>query len=327
MIADRLWLLALALILDALAGDPARFWRRIPHPVAVIGAFIGWLDRTLNRDHDNPETRRTAGIIALAVLVALAIAVGLALQLVFAAIPFGWLGTVVVAFVFIAGRSLYDHVRAVADAFDGDAFAAGLPAARGAVSRIVGRDPESLDEPAVCRAAIESTAENFSDGVVAPALWFLLLGLPGLIAYKAINTADSMIGHRTPRHREFGWAAARLDDLVNLPASRLAGLFVALAAPLAGGSIAQSLRVMWAEAGQHRSPNAGWPEAAMAAALGVALAGPRRYGGKSVDDAYMNAAGRRDATPDDIHRGLRVYVGGNGVMLLVILGVGTIATL
>ena len=319
MIADRFWLLTLALVLDAFAGDPAALWRRIPHPVAVIGAFVGWLDRTFNRDRDNPETRRAAGIIALAVLVAVAVAAGLALQAAFAAIPFGWLGTVVVAFVFIAGRSLYDHVRAVADAFDGDAFAGGLPAARAAVSRIVGRDPESLDEPAICRAAIESTAENFSDGVVAPALWFLLLGLPGLIAYKAINTADSMIGHRTPRHREFGWAAARLDDLVNLPASRLAGLLVALAAPLAGGSIAQSLRVMWAEAGQHRSPNAGWPEAAMAAGLGVALAGPRRYGGRLVDDVYMNAAGRRDATPDDIRRGLRVYVGANGVMLLAVV--------
>lgn len=321
MIADRFWLLALALVLDAFVGDPGHLWRRIPHPVAVIGAFVAWLDRTLNRDHDNPETRRAAGVIALAVLVAVAIAVGLALHAVFAAIPFGWLGTVVVAFVFIASRSLYDHVRAVADAFDPEAFVGGLPDARSAVSRIVGRDPESLDEPAVCRAAIESMAENFSDGVVAPVLWFLLLGVPGLIAYKAINTADSMIGHRSERHRDFGWAAARLDDLVNLPASRLAGLLIALAAPLVGGSIAQSLRVMWTEAGGHRSPNAGWPEAAMAAALGVALAGPRRYGGRLVDDAYMNAAGRRNAMPEDIRRGLRVYVGSIGVMLLAVVAV------
>jgi adenosylcobinamide-phosphate synthase len=319
VIADRFWLLALALVLDAAAGDPGALWRRTPHPVAVIGALVGWLDRTFNNDREPPDTRRAWGVLTVVLLIAVSAAAGLALEAAFAAIPFGWIGTVVVATVFIAGRSLYDHVRAVADAFDPDAFAGGLPAARAAVSRIVGRDPESLDEPAVCRAAIESTAENFSDGVVAPALWFLLLGLPGLIAYKAINTADSMIGHRTDRHRDFGWAAARLDDLVNLPASRLSGLLIALAAPLARGNVRQSFRVMIADAGKHRSPNAGWPEAAMGAALGIALAGPRRYAGRLVDDPYMNAAGRRDAIPEDILRGLRVYVGANGVMFSVAL--------
>jgi adenosylcobinamide-phosphate synthase len=188
-----------------------------------------------------------------------------------------------------------------------------------AVSRIVGRDPTSLDEARICRAAIESTAENFSDGVVAPALWFLVFGLPGLLAYKAINTADSMIGHLTDKHRAFGWASARLDDVVNLPASRIAGALVALAAPAAGGGIGAALRAMWADAGKHRSPNAGWPEAAMAAALGIALAGPRRYGGVIVNDPFVNERGRRDAHPEDISRALRVYVVANALLFAVVV--------
>ena len=177
------------------------------------------------------------------------------------------------------------------------------------MARIVGRDPATLDEAGVCRAAIESTAENFSDGVVAPAFWFAIFGLAGLAAYKAINTADSMIGHLSPRHEDFGWAAARLDDLVNLPASRLAGLCLALASPVVRGSIGKALSVMRAEAPNHRSPNAGWPEAAAAAALGLALAGPRRYRGVLGHDPYINAAGRRQASPADIRRGLRLYLG------------------
>jgi adenosylcobinamide-phosphate synthase len=220
---------------------------------------------------------------------------------------------VIVAAILLAGRSLYDHVADVA-AY----LRLGIANARVAVSRIVGRDPGSLSEAQICRAAIESAAENFSDGVVAPALWFLLLGLPGIAAYKAVNTADSMIGHLTPRYVDFGWAAARLDDLVNLPASRLAGALIALAAPLVGGSVAQSLRVMAADAGKHRSPNAGWPEAAMAAALGLALAGPRRYAGIIVDDPFLNAAGRREATPADIRRALRVYLGAWAIFWLIV---------
>jgi adenosylcobinamide-phosphate synthase len=175
------------------------------------------------------------------------------------------------------------------------------------VSRIVGRDPKTLDEAGVSRAAIESLAENFSDAVVAPAFWFAVLGLPGMLAYKAINTADSMIGHLSPRHRDFGWAAARLDDLVNLPASRLAGGLVAIAAPAVGGSIATAFAVMRRDARRHRSPNAGWPESAMAGALGIRLLGPRIYDGRLSDAPYQNAEGRK-ATPDDIRRALVVYV-------------------
>ncbi len=310
---DHFWLLAIALVLDALFGDPEPIWRRLPHPVTIVGGLIGWLDRTLNSEALTAAWRKTAGIFAVVIVFAVAALIGYGLELAFRSVPFGWVGTALVASVLIAGRSLHDHVAAVASA-----FGEGLVAARMAVSRIVGRDPGSLDQPRICRAAIESAAENFSDGVVAPALWFLVLGLPGLFAYKAINTADSMIGHLTPRYEQFGWAAARLDDLLNLPASRLAGTLIALAAPACGGSIAQAFRVMVADAPHHRSPNAGWPEAAMAAALGVALAGPRRYAGIIVSDPFVNATGRRDANPTDIRRALRVYVAASAAFFAIV---------
>ena len=311
--ADHTWLLALALVIDALLGDPDLIWRRIPHPIALFGAGIGLLDRTLNRPTYSPRLRRALGILTLAILVAVAVAAGWYIERELAALAYGWVGIALIAAILLAGRSLHDHVAAVARAVP-----SGIEAARAAVSRIVGRHPASLDEPRICRAAIESTAENFSDGVVAPALWFLLLGLPGLFAYKAINTADSMIGHLSDRYRDFGWAAARVDDLVNLPASRIAGVLLALAAPLAGGSAAAAVRVMRADAGRHRSPNAGWPEAAMAGALGVALAGPRRYGGIIVNDPFLNAHGRRNAEAGDIRRALRVYLGANATLFVLI---------
>jgi adenosylcobinamide-phosphate synthase len=315
---DHLWMLAAALALDAALGDPDLVWRRLPHPVVLIGRLIDLFDRLLNRRHLAPRTVKALGALAIFVVAAAAATIGYGLEAAFDALPSGWVGTILVAAVLLAGRSLHDHVAAVAAAF----ASGGIEAARIAVSRIVGRDPVSLDEAGVCRAAIESAAENFSDGVVAPAFWFAVLGLPGLCAYKAINTADSMIGHRTARHQHFGAAAARLDDLVNLPASRLAGGLLALAAPLAGGSVAAALRTMAAEAGRHRSPNAGWPEAAMASALGIALAGPRRYRGQLVDDPYVNAAGRKRATPDDIRRALRVYLGAWGLLFLVAAAAG-----
>jgi adenosylcobinamide-phosphate synthase len=321
--ADHFWILAAALVLDAIVGDPDAIWRRVPHPVAVIGALITALDRFLNRDEYAPAARRALGIAALLVCIVPAWAVGWWLEGALSRLPLGWVGTVVVASILLAGRSLYDHVAAVVRAFD-----SGLPAAQAAVARIVGRDPASLDEPRICRAAIESTAENFSDGVVAPALWFLVLGLPGLFAYKAINTADSMIGHRTARYRDFGWAAARLDDLVNLPASRLSGALIALTAPLAGGRVDTAFRILVEDARKHRSPNAGWPEAAMAGALGIALAGPRRYGGVIVDDPFLNPLGRRNLTPADIERALRIYLGANALLLAAVAAMaGAIALL
>jgi adenosylcobinamide-phosphate synthase len=218
-----------------------------------------------------------------------------------------------------AQRSLLAHVRAVADALD----AGGLAAGRRAVAHIVGRDPEQLDEAGVVRAAIESLAENFSDGVVAPGLWGAVAGLPGMVAYKAVNTADSMIGHRTPRHEAFGWASARLDDLVNLPASRLAALLVLIAAALGGADPAGAWQAVRRDARRHRSPNAGWPEAAMAGALGLRLAGPRIYAGVRVEDAWMGD-GRAAATPSDLRRALRLYRIACAVQLAVLIALAVL---
>jgi adenosylcobinamide-phosphate synthase len=313
--ADALWVLALALVIDAVLGDPDWLWRRWPHPVVWFGRVIGWLDRRLNRETQTFASRRALGAVALLAVVALFVGGATLLHLALQRLPWSYALEALVASVLIAQRSLHDHVLRVAAALENG----GLPAGREAVSMIVGRDPQSLDEAGVTRAAIESAAENFSDGVVAPALWFALLGLPGLVAYKVVNTADSMIGHMSDRHRAFGWAAARLDDLVNLPASRLAGALLALAAPLAGGSVARSFRIMLRDAGLHRSPNAGWPEAAMAAALGVRLAGPRSYGGRLTEDPALHAEGRTGASAADIRLALRVMLGACAVLLALVL--------
>ncbi|MDB5630872.1 MAG: adenosylcobinamide-phosphate synthase [Tardiphaga sp.] len=302
---ETLVVVVIALAVDAIIGDPDAVWRRWPHPVVAIGRLIALLDDGLNRQTWSRARRKAAGVVAIIIVVAMAIAIGLALERALRHVPGGLVVSGILASILIAQNSLYRHVARVRAAF----AEGGLPAARKAVAMIVGRNPDVLDEAAVCRAAIESCAENFADGVVAPVVWLALFGLPGLIAYKAINTADSMIGHRTLRHQDFGWAAARLDDLVNLLPARLAGLLIAIVAPLANGSITEALKVMWRDARNHRSPNAGWPESAMASALGVALAGPRTYGDVTIDDRFLNAAGRHDAAPNDIDRALRVYVG------------------
>ncbi len=295
--ATTLLLAACASLTEAAFGYPAGLLRRIGHPVTWVGAAIAWLDGTLNRG----RARRAKGVAALLAVLAVAGLPAWALQ----AALLHWLPRpaalallALAASTLLAQRSLHDHVAAVAAALP-----RGLAEGRAAVSHIVGRNPESLDAPAVARAAVESLAENFADGVVAPALWCALLGLPGIALYKAINTADSMIGHRTPRHEAFGWAAARLDDLVNLPASRLAALLLALASL---GRFAAAARAVLRDAGRHRSPNAGWPEAAMAGALGLRLAGPRTYGSVRVDDAWMGD-GRACADAADIRRALRLY--------------------
>jgi adenosylcobinamide-phosphate synthase len=304
-LAVQLGCLLVALAVDWAVGDPPWLWRRLPHPVVLLGALVGRLDRALNRDDDSPRTRRLKGIAALEILLVVAFLAGTLLHGLARVAPFGILIEILVIAVLIAQRDLADHVRAVADALVGEGLAGG----RRAVSRIVGRDPDSLDDPGVCRAAIESLAENFADGVVAPVLWYALLGLPGLLAYKALNTADSMIGHRTDRHRDFGWAVARADDLANFPASRLSALLITTAAMVTLGraSARAGIEAVHGSAKRHRSPNAGWPEAAMAGALGVALAGPRRYGAELVDDAWMNPAGRRDLDAADIGRALSLF--------------------
>ena len=275
--------LTLALLLDALIGEPRWIWRRIAHPVVLIGRLIAWFEQRWNRG------RRLEGILLVSGLVTASLVLATAI----AALPGGEIWSVLVAAVFLAQRSLVEHAVAVADGLD-----VGIVDGRRAVAAIVGRDVETLDEAGVARAAIESTAENFSDGVVAPAFWMMVAGLPGLLAYKAVNTADSMIGHKDDRHLAFGWAAARLDDLLNFMPSRLSGALLA-------GLDRRIWRVMLRDAQLHESPNAGWPEAAMAARLGVALAGPRSYAGALVEGSWMNGEGREAASAADIRLAVR----------------------
>jgi adenosylcobinamide-phosphate synthase len=311
-----------ALLVEIMLGYPDRLLRTIGHPVTWMGRLIGRLDRGLNRPAATPASRRIAGTIALLILIGAVGAIASMLERGLLLLPLGWLAAAFFASTLLAQRSLHAHVARVATALDAD----GIAAARAAVSHIVGRDTGALDAPGVARAAIESLAENFSDGVMAPAFWLLIAGLPGATIYKAINTADSMIGHRTPRHEAFGWAAARLDDLVNLPASRLAALLiVAAAAMTAGASAPGAWRALRRDAHRHRSPNAGYPEAAMAGALGLMLAGPRSYRGISVDDAVMGD-GRRDAGAADIRAALKLYRRADAV-LIGLLAVLTAATL
>jgi adenosylcobinamide-phosphate synthase len=301
----------LAVLFELCVGYPDRLVRAIGHPVTWIGRLIGALDRGWNRDDDDDGRRRMSGVAAIIVVAVIAAAVGWSLQRALLMLPFGVVPAALVASALIAQRSLYEHVARVAAALE----AGGLAAGRAAVAHIVGRDVAALDEAGVARAAIESLAENFSDGVVAPVFWMALGGLPGAAAYKAINTADSMIGHRTPRHEAFGWAAARLDDVVNLPASRLAALLI-IAAALPDRAAA-AWRAVRRDAHRHRSPNAGYPEAAMAGALGLALAGPRVYGGMSVDDALMGD-GRRAATAADIRKALALYRRADGILIGIV---------
>ena len=275
-----------------------------------MGRLIALLDRRLNRERDDAAARRRAGVLALAILLAATALPAALIEFSLRQVPYGLVGAALAASTLLAQRSLHAHVAAVAAALDEN-----LAAGRTAVAKIVGRDPQALDAAGVARAAIESLAENFSDGVVAPAVWLAILGLPGGAAYKAINTADSMIGHRTPRHAAFGWAAARLDDLVNLPASRLSALLLAAAAALDDRTAAAAAwRTVRRDAHRHRSPNAGFPEAAMAGALGLALAGPRAYGGVTVEDALMGD-GRREASATDIRKALALYRKADGILI------------
>jgi len=290
--------MAVAMAVDTLLGWPDGVFARIGHPVTWLGRLIALLDACWNRSADPPRTRRAAGVGAALIVIALASGLALAVQ---AALPSSWGGIIVMgilAWPFIALRSLYDHVAAVARALrSGD-----VPAARGAVSMIVGRDPAQLDEAGIARAVIESLAENASDGIVAPVFWGTLFGLPGIIGYKAVNTLDSMIGHRTERHEAFGWAAARIDDIANVIPARLTGLLFAVLSARPSDAISCMAR----DARRHRSMNAGWPEAAMAGALDVRLCGPRYYHGELADEPWLNG-GARDPSADDIERGLSLY--------------------
>src|SRR6266851_5814731 len=273
-----------ALLLDAAIGDAPGVFRRLPHPVVLIGRAIAWFDRRLNREERSEAARRARGVFTVMMLIIAAALAGLLLERLSRAIAVGWLVELLVIAVLVAQRSLFEHVRAVADSLADK----GLHAGREAVRHIVGRDPMSLDEHGVARAGIESLAENFSDGVVAPVFWTLMFGLPGLLVYKTANTLDSMIGHLSPRHRSFGWAAARLDDGLNLIPARVSGCMIALAAAIAPQAQGRaSILIMLRDAGKHRSPNAGWPEAAIAGARGLALARPRRYAERVIDHPWI----------------------------------------
>jgi adenosylcobinamide-phosphate synthase len=300
---DPLLLLVAGLAIDVLLGDMPVIFRHIDHPVVIAGRAIAFFDRKLNRQDRSETSRRDRGIVTVILLVAAAATAGLAVERMCRGHLLGAVFEALLIAVLVAQRSLYEHVAAVAKALD----AGGLAAGRAAVRHIVGRDPMSLDRHGVARAAIESLAENFSDGVVAPVFWYLLLGLPGLFAYKMANTLDSMIGHRTPHYRSFGWAAARLDDVLNLVPAPISGLLLIAAAAIADRCRPdRALVIMIRDGRKHHSPNAGWPESAMAGALGLALAGPRRYPEGLVDDPWLGDGSARAAT-SDILRALHLY--------------------
>jgi adenosylcobinamide-phosphate synthase len=299
-----------ALALDAALGWPGTLYARIGHPVGFFAWLIQGCEMRWNRPEWRSETRRVLGVATVLLLILLIGGVSWALQYLlltrFGA--WGWLVVALLAWPALAQRSLFDHVRPVARAL----AANDLPNARRSVGMIVGRDTAALDETGVARAAIESLAESFCDGVTAPFFWLLLFGLPGVWVYKAINTADSMIGHREQRWRAFGWAAARTDDLLNLIPARLSGVLLCIAG--AGG-----WRTLWRDSARHASPNAGWPEAAMAGALGLRLAGPIAYDGVMHDKPWIGD-GRVDANTRDITRALAIY--GRACLLLWLIAGG-----
>ena len=304
--------MVVALATEGAFGWPDRLYRIIGHPVTWIGKLISHLDQRFNLDEDAPEERRFWGRISLLIVLASAL-----IPTIFIAIllPDGFVGmllTGLLAAPLVAPRSMYTHVADVAKPLkDRD-----IPAARAAVAKIVGRNPDTLDEPAITRAAIESLAENTSDGIIAPVFWGALFGLPGIAAYKAVNTADSMIGHKTDKHIDFGRAAARLDDLMNWFPARLTALALCIVQP----DVLSSLKTTFRDASEHRSPNAGWPEAAMAGALNVRLSGPRLYTEGPSDDPFLND-GAPDPAPEHLDLALTLFLrvmGLLGAVLFVI---------
>ncbi|MCK0096155.1 adenosylcobinamide-phosphate synthase CbiB [Yoonia sp. F2084L] len=297
-------ILILGMLLDAALGEPRWLWSRVPHPAVLMGRLIGWCDTKFNKGNH----KRLMGFMTIAELCVAAAALGWLIQLV----P-GYALDVIFLAILLAQKSLVDHVQAV-----GDALRLSLGDARRSVAMIVGRDTKDMDAPAVARSAIESAAENLSDGVIAPIFWFAMAGLPGLLVYKITNTADSMIGYRTQKHEEFGWAAAKLDDLLNLIPARLTAALIWAVTSRAG--FAKIMR----EAPLHRSPNAGWPEAAMAHGLGIALSGPRSYDGEIREYPFVNSDGKRALDADDIDRSVTVLWKTWGLTLLLVLAIAVI---
>lgn len=298
---DPLLLILAAMALDVLLGDSPLVFRILPHPVKIVGSLTGFLEKKLNRPRRHAMDRALRGFILLALMVGLALGVGLGVEKLKQAFTYGWVLELGLAWMLLAQRSLFEHVLAVARALKDK----GLQAGRESVGHIVGRDVARLDEHGVARAAVESCAENFSDGVVAPVFWYVLFGLPGLLLYKTVNTLDSMIGHKTERFHAFGVTAARLDDLMNLIPARLSGLVFVLAAffvPTANPF--RAMKIMLRDSRKHRSPNAGWPEGAMAGALGLSLSGPRHYSDGASNEPWIGKELRARATAQDIRRSL-----------------------
>lgn len=308
-------LVALALVLEYFVGYPRALFNMVGHPIQWIGKLIAYLDEGLNDPDLEDDDQRNHGIFAV---LALCLAVGVPAYIVSTFLSYlanGWIINVALATTMIAQKSLRDHVSAVARTLPQSIIEARIE-----VGKIVGRDPHNLDESGVAKAALESLAENTADGITAPIFWYAIAGLPGIVIYKAINTADSMIGHKSEKYLHFGWAAAKLDDLVNLPASRLTGLLFAAAAWFKSKSSAQAaLTSMWRDSRKHQSPNAGWPEAAMAGALDLKFGGPREYDGETVELAYMGE-GRSQLMASDIDKGLELY----DRALLILLAVSVV---
>jgi adenosylcobinamide-phosphate synthase len=304
----------LALLIELIIGYPDALMRAIGHPVTWMGRLIDWLDRNFNRDDAGPQARRRAGAVCMLALLVIVGVPAFLIERALLLVPLGLIAVAVLASTFLAQRSLYRHVADVADALD----EGGVDTGRMAVAQIVGRDTAALDAAGIARAAIESLAENFSDGVVAPTFWMVIAGLPGAAVYKAINTADSMIGHRSERHQDFGKTAAKTDDLVNYPAARLAALLIVAAAALTkGASSAAAWRAALRDGAKHASPNAGYPEAAMAGALGLALGGARSYAGRPGDGAWLGE-GRREANAADIRAALGLYIRADGILIAIV---------
>ncbi len=311
---DIIHALFLALLLDIMLGDPVWLYRHVPHPVELVGRAITGLERRLRGPTATDDQCRRQGRTLTLILVPAAAAVGLGLQGLCLSLPYGWVLLAMVMSTMLAQKSLADHVGAVARG-----LARGLDQGRRGVAHIVGRDPDALDAHGVARAAVESLAENFADGVAAPVFWTAVLGLPGLLAYKAINTADSMIGHTCGRYLHFGRFVARLDDAVNWLPARLAGVAIVMAALiLPAASPGRAWRAIRRDARHHRSPNAGWPEAAMAGALDFRIAGPRVYAGATVEDGWMGD-GRGDLEPGDIRRALALFWRACGILVLPVM--------
>jgi adenosylcobinamide-phosphate synthase len=299
---DPLILLLLALIVEAYVGEAKFIFKTVRHPIRIIGDVIGFFDTKLNREDRAERDRAFRGALVVAVIIILAISVGWSVSWLSLNHPLGWIIEFLGLVSLLSARNLYDHVRDVAKG-----LRKSVNEGRSAVAHIVGRDPDNLDGPGVARAAIESLAENFGDGLIAPVFWYALFGFPGILVYKAVNTLDSMIGYKSPRYRAFGMTAARLDDVLNLIPARLAGLFIVFASVFVPtAKPAQALKVMLRDSRLHRSPNAGWPEGAMAGALSLSLAGPRHYNKQTINDPWIGG-GKTDVTPKDISKALYLY--------------------